>query len=184
MIDEIPGLLASGTNGIIIVRKGTSFSGCSVYFKNGGTAIFEKSKYKITNVKTYINHSNSIFYVDEDFSCVDCKCYLYEGNDIYIGKDNQWSFDIQIRNSDSHSIIDMTNNKICNKGQDVSIGNHCWLANNVAVLKGGVLGNDTIVGAYSVVTKHFRENNVIVAGNPARLVKGNVKWSRHLLSDI
>lgn len=183
-VTTIPGLSVSGTYGAVFVRKGALFSGCSVCFKNGGAAIFEKSRYKITGVKVYINHSDSIFYIDEDFSCVDCKCYLYEGNDIYIGRDNQWSFDIQIRNSDAHSIIDLTTNQVCNRGQDINIGDHCWLANNVAVLKGGSLENDTIVGAYSVVTKHFSENNIIIAGNPARLIKSNVKWSRQLSSDI
>lgn len=37
---------------------------------------------------------------------------------------------------------------------------------------------NSIVGACSVITKQFEEENVILAGNPAKIVKQNVKWGR------
>jgi lipopolysaccharide O-acetyltransferase len=54
--------------------------------------------------------------------------------------------------------------------QEVSIGDDCWIGNNVSILKGVKLGSRCIVGSGSVVTKSF-PNNSIIAGVPAKLIK-------------
>jgi len=55
-------------------------------------------------------------------------------------------------------------------GKAVSIGNNCWLGGNAVVLPGVHLGNNVIVGGGAVVTKSFG-HNVVIAGNPARVIK-------------
>lgn len=52
----------------------------------------------------------------------------------------------------------------------ITIGNNCFLGNNSILLPGVTLGDNIIVGAGSVVTKSFKEPNIIVAGNPARKI--------------
>ncbi|MFT8325085.1 sugar O-acetyltransferase [Oenococcus sicerae] len=52
----------------------------------------------------------------------------------------------------------------------ITIGNHCWLAANVTVLPGVTIGDDTIIGAGSVVT-HNIPSSVIAAGNPCRVLR-------------
>lgn len=56
-------------------------------------------------------------------------------------------------------------------GRDVVIGKSCWIGLNSIILPGVVLGDNTIVGAGSVVTKSFEEGNCIIVGNPARKIK-------------
>jgi acetyltransferase-like isoleucine patch superfamily enzyme len=53
----------------------------------------------------------------------------------------------------------------------VKIGSYCWIGMNTVVLPDIELGDFTIVGAGSVVTKSFKEGYCIIAGNPARLIK-------------
>jgi len=50
------------------------------------------------------------------------------------------------------------------------IGNDCFIGMNSIILKGTKIGNNLIVGAGSVVHKSFPDN-VIIAGNPAKIVK-------------
>ena len=52
----------------------------------------------------------------------------------------------------------------------VTIGNKCFIGINSILLPGVELGDNTIVGAGSVVTKSFREGNIVIAGNPARKI--------------
>lgn len=53
----------------------------------------------------------------------------------------------------------------------IRIGSHCWIGMNAVILPGVELGDFTIVGAGSVVTKSFPEGYCVIAGNPARIVK-------------
>ena len=56
-------------------------------------------------------------------------------------------------------------------GKDVIIGEKCWIGMNSMILPGVILGDHTIVGAGSVVTKSFPSGNVVIAGNPAKTIK-------------
>lgn len=52
----------------------------------------------------------------------------------------------------------------------VTIGNNCWIGGSVTILPGVTIGNNVTIGAGSVVVKNVPDN-VIVAGNPARILK-------------
>ena len=56
-------------------------------------------------------------------------------------------------------------------GKDVTIGEKCWIGFNSVILPGVILGNHTVVGAGSIVTKSFPEGFCVVAGNPAKIIK-------------
>lgn len=57
------------------------------------------------------------------------------------------------------------------KGQPVILGKECWIGFNSVILPGVVLGDRTIVGAGSIVTKSFPEGHCIIAGNPAKVIR-------------
>ena len=52
----------------------------------------------------------------------------------------------------------------------IVIGDHCFIGANSILLPGVRLGERTIVGAGSVVTKSFPQGNVVIAGNPAKVL--------------
>ena len=55
--------------------------------------------------------------------------------------------------------------------KDVVIGADCWIGMHSVIMPGVILGDHTIVGAGSIVTKSFPEGNRIIAGNPARMIR-------------
>lgn len=58
---------------------------------------------------------------------------------------------------------------IC-QSKPISIGNDVWLGGNVTVLGGFTIGENSIIGAGSVVTKDI-PSNVIAAGNPCKVIR-------------
>lgn len=56
------------------------------------------------------------------------------------------------------------------KKRDIIIGDNSFIGMNSIILKGTKLGSNCIVGAGSVVSGAF-PNNVIIAGNPAKIIK-------------
>lgn len=52
----------------------------------------------------------------------------------------------------------------------ISIGSNVWLAGQTVVLKGVTIGANSVVGFRAVVTRDVPAN-VVVAGNPARIVR-------------
>jgi maltose O-acetyltransferase len=53
--------------------------------------------------------------------------------------------------------------------KDINIGDCCWIGDNVFIKEGVTIGNNVVIGANSVVTKSF-EDNVIIAGVPAKVM--------------
>ncbi len=73
-----------------------------------------------------------------------------------------------------------TNHKFDNPGQliidqgsivkDVVLKRGCWLGANVIVLPGVTIGEGSVIGAGSIVTKNI-PSNVLAAGNPVKIIK-------------
>ncbi len=66
--------------------------------------------------------------------------------------------------------LDAIERRTVESSKPVTIGNDCWIGGNAIILPGVVIGNGVTVGAGAVVTKNVPDN-VLVAGNPARLIR-------------
>ena len=55
-------------------------------------------------------------------------------------------------------------------GKPVTIGDNCWIGGSAVINPGVTLGDNVVVGSGAVVTKSF-PSNVVIAGNPARIIK-------------
>lgn len=166
---------------------------------------FEKTKIKIEgNYASFTMHSttetmkNSYFYlsnyghifIDEEsrFSRGTWVCINNNANNqphkLHIGKYAQFGKDLLIRTSDGHSIFSNETNEPYNEPQDIIIGDHVWIGARCMLLKGTEIPSNCVIGAGSVVNKKFKESGCIIAGNPAKIVKKNIKWERISYGDF
>ena len=96
-----------------------------------------------------------------------------------IGEDCMLSNSIRIWGTDGHSIIDMNTKELLNTSKGpVVIGNHSWIGEGARITKNARIGNDCIIGGGTVAYKDYGENNVVIAGNPGKIVKRGISWSR------
>lgn len=100
---------------------------------------------------------------------------------IVLGDDCMLSNNIIIRTSDSHSVLNSITKERINPPGNVIIGNHVWIAAQVIVLKGVQLGDNSIVGTRSIVTKSV-PSNCLAVGMPAKTIKENVTWDRRRIA--
>ena len=73
--------------------------------------------------------------------------------------------------NDSHRIsIDIFERRKAPVSLPIIIHNNVWVGMHSLILKGVEIGDNSIIAAYSVVTKDVPANT-LVAGNPARIIK-------------
>lgn len=167
-----------GNNNHVFIDKGVVLKCVNIYilgnnhclhiqrdaFLKGTELWFEDNKCKIIiGERSFIGPSHIA--VTEDDS------YISIGADVLI------SSNVEIRSGDSHSIINIQTSKRINFAQSIQIGNHVWIASSAKIMKGVILGDDSIVSAGSIVTKSM-PSNVLVGGIPARILKENVTWDK------
>ena len=119
------------------------------------------------------------FAVGSHSTCVAMQAALHESRSLLIGEDCQFAADIYLTVSDTHSIVDLATGVAVNPGDDVVVGDHVWLGYRTIVLKGARIGRGSVIGTAAVVTDEIPENCVAV-GNPARVVRRGVTWTREL----
>lgn len=62
----------------------------------------------------------------------------------------------------------------------VVIGNNVYIGNNAVIMPGITIGNNVVIGACSVVTRNIPDN-VVVGGNPARIINTFDKYREKML---
>ena len=174
-----------GNNNSIVIEKGCKLTDVSFFIAGNNNQIHISENYSGIGVEFHIEQNDNKVFIGKNTTMhgrgvKTVHFALDEGTKIIIGEDCMFSNDIQIRTSDSHSIVDLKGNRL-NPAKDIIIGNHCWIGLRSMILKGTEISDNTMVAGGSICTKKYLEKNVIIAGNPAKMVKNNVNWDRKFL---
>lgn len=107
-----------------------------------------------------------------------------QGNVLLIGEDCMFASGVVIYPSDFHAVFDMESGAILNEdrlgpSRPVILEPHVWLGSRAMVLKGVTIGAGSIVGAASVISRSI-PRFAAAAGNPAKVVRRGVSWTRQL----
>lgn len=94
---------------------------------------------------------------------------------ITIGDDTMQAWESIIMDTDQHSIYDQEHNCI-NEDEEVSIGANVWLGARSFILKGVNIQDGCIIGANTTITRSFNMDKIVIAGNPAKIVRNNIHW--------
>ncbi len=102
------------------------------------------------------------FYVNHNCVILDCAKVTF-GDNVFIAPNCGFY-------TAGHPLDFETRNKGLEFAKPIKVGNNVWIGANVCVLPGVEIGDNTVIGAGSVVTKSIPDN-VVAVGNPCKVCK-------------
>ncbi|OYU95676.1 MAG: hypothetical protein CFE21_11085 [Bacteroidetes bacterium B1(2017)] len=91
-----------------------------------------------------------------------------------IGKECVIAWDCQFLDEDFHTIAYEGKR---DSGDGIVIGNNVWIANGVKIYKGTSIPNGCVLAANSVVKGVFEEENCLIGGHPAKIIRRDIQWN-------
>ena len=96
-------------------------------------------------------------------------CTFVDDGHIYVGDHTMFGPNVMVLTA-SHPLEPELREKGLQFNKDIHIGRNVWVGAGVIILPGITIGDNSIIGAGAVVTKDV-PNNVVVVGNPAKIIK-------------
>lgn len=94
---------------------------------------------------------------------------LVDDTHIYVGDCTMFGPNVTIATA-GHPLLPSLREQGYQYNAPVHIGRNCWFGAGVIILPGITVGNNTVVGAGSIVTKDLPDN-VVAVGNPCRVLR-------------
>lgn len=107
-------------------------------------------------------HVGENFYANYD-------CVMLDAAEIRIGNNVMLAPRVGLYTA-AHPIDAGVRNTYLEFAKPITIGDNVWIGANSSIVPGGCVGNNTVIGAGSVVTKNIPDN-VVAAGVPCRVIK-------------
>ena len=149
-------ILGMQNNTQVILGKHVDINGCLSVGKNG---IITIDDYALIGPRALI----------QSISRIDIGRFAYIGPDVLIIDSNHHSIYAMDRRIDVLG-VDKGISGLNAVSKPIKIGNHVWIGRRAMIFKGVTIGDRSIVGAGAIVT-HDVPPDVVVAGNPAKIVK-------------
>lgn len=177
-------IIFKGRNNRLILAQGAKVADLEARFDcDNGTLIIGANP-KVGGIRMNIRvGQDSVVKVGDNVSTTS-KCIIsaVEGSKVTFGNDVMIASGNQFRADDAHPIFDVQSGQRVNPATDIVVGNHVWIAAGAALLGGAEIGDGSVVGFRSLVTRKI-PNNCIAVGTPAKVVRRNIAWERPHLSN-
>ncbi|WP_155633236.1 acyltransferase [Burkholderia stagnalis] len=174
----------SGNDNQYVISDGASVCNFIVRSKVGVGACRDADRTKLTidrqvrieQGQAILDGDDTSIVIGRGTTVVEAKFFAVErGASIRVGENCLFSWNIELRTSDWHSLLNEEGLRI-NPPAPVNLGSRVWVGSDVRILKGVTVHDEGIIGTGSIVTKDV-PSRTAVAGNPARIIKQNVSWS-------
>jgi acetyltransferase-like isoleucine patch superfamily enzyme len=96
-------------------------------------------------------------------------------NKIAFGNDCLLSWDVTVMDTDFHKIIYLTAAQT-EISSEIIIGDKNWIGCNTLILKGTLTSSNSVIASGSKVYSVFDKSNVLISGNPGKIVKDIIDW--------
>ena len=185
----------------VYAKEDVDFTKINIHYKPNvvGCRLFIGNNFKGQNTAVTFEQNNGVCYIGDKCNLINTKAYIHtRGGAILIGNNvattgkNIWcsgafpgsgyasiivgdsclfSWDITLRGSDAHPILDIDSWEQINQPNNfLIIEPYVWVGQGVSILKGVTVGACSVVGLGSVVSKSVPRFSV-ATGNPSVVIK-------------
>lgn len=137
--------------------------------KAGSTLTFEGNALFGVGCRISVNPEGHLSF-GSDFVVTAASTFICS-NRISFGKSCLLSWEILLMDTDLHTILPASKKK-----EEIHIGDRNWIGCRCTLLKSTETGTNCIIGANSQLSKVYQENNVLIAGVPAVIIRREVDW--------
>lgn len=173
-----------GDNNIIVIHKNCfqiSNTKFIIYGNNNAIQIGQDAHYignSLIYLPNFYDYRN--VYIGQNAMIMGAEIYCEENyNYIDIGNNLTCSDGVLIQNSDGHVIYDSKTHIALNRAkQGIKIEDDVWIGRRAVILKNTHINKGSILASNSTMVKSFNEAMCVLAGNPAKIVKHDIHWTR------
>lgn len=168
-----------GIGNTVLIEEGSSLQNCNLTFHGSNCILHLGRNVNINECDFWFEDDGGGIFIGEN-TTIESGCFFSscEGRRIIIGNDCMLSHGIDIRNTDSHSLLNEKGERI-NPSADICLGDHVWVGIRSTILKGVMIPSGCVVAAESMVTSSIKAHeHSLLAGMPARVIKTDVFWDR------
>lgn len=177
----IPGLKIQlqGTNNKIIFHKNINFKGIIEVDSENAVIEFGDNVCGFIRVRAKYGHNQKLR-IGNNTTIYDGGIILDENASVEIGSNVLASTQILFQASDGHAIQDSTTKEPINCiKHPLIVEDHVWIGTRVILLKNTHIHKDSVIGAGSITCTDYKDSNVVIAGNPAKIIKTGITWNQH-----
>lgn len=142
----------------------------------------EEQDYRSELIKELFGSVGAGVYIEPTFRCdygynikvgnefyANFDCVILDVCDVNIGNNVFFGPRVNIYTA-AHPLEAEVRNSLLEYGKPVAIGNSVWIGGGAVILPGVTIGDNSVIGAGSVVTKDV-PSGVVAVGNPCRILR-------------
>jgi maltose O-acetyltransferase len=160
---EVRDLLNELNHSVQDIKTGSRLDLCLKIFGKVGKGLWLQPPF-------YCDYGRNIEFGDNVY--LNFNCVILDVAKVIVGSNVLFGPSVQIYTA-SHPINAQARQDGQEFGKEIRIGNGVWIGGSAVLCPGITIGDNSIVAAGAVVTKDVPAN-VIVGGNPARIIKENI----------
>jgi len=171
-------IIIEGDDNVLRIHPTCNLTGVTFQLRGDNLRVDLGENVKISQSADFrLTGSGAAIVLRRDCTIESARLIARNDTSITIGPECMLAYDIEVRTTDSHSILDEATGERINQDQSIQIGAHVWLGARTTVLKGVTIGDDGVIATGSVVSRDVG-GGVVAGGIPARPLRSGVKWDR------
>lgn len=172
-----------GDNNVLYCEGNVKIIGAQFLFEGNNSLVYLSSSQYSQYSFTLVIYNDSTFFIGREGNMSSpININIQENQNVIIGADCSLSSGVNIRTSDIHPIYENDSKERINYARSVFIGDHVWIGHLAYISRGCKIGSGAIIENNTFVP-HNRiiHSNSLVVGNPAKIEKTNVFFTKEFL---